>query len=290
MIETLIQFLITGIVLGSIYGLIGVGFSVVHSATGAINFAQGEFVVLGAFMSISLVGVGIHHPLAIVISPLILSIAALIVYRIFLQRVSSEPLYLVVATIALSLILRTVALYFWGREPLGAPSFFKGKLISVFGLNVSYDQVLIFSASVVFYFLLLFIFSYLPAGKAMKAVVEEREIAMSCGLNPQFYQSLSFSLGAFLGAFSGCILAPVSMLSYFSGGLLGLKGFASAVFAGLEHPQRVIFGGLALGILEAVAVYFVPSGFKDLVALVVLLFVLTFKPEGFFADSRKRVA
>ncbi|MCX7831525.1 MAG: branched-chain amino acid ABC transporter permease [Actinobacteria bacterium] len=290
MIETLIQLLISGAVLGSIYGLIGVGFSVVHTATGAINFAQGEFAVLGAFLAISLTGADLPHFFAVIISPIVLTLFVVLLFRIFLTRVADDALYLVVATIALSLMLKTLLLYFWGREPIGLSSPFQGKTLNIAGLMLGYDQLLIIAGALIAYIFLLFFFSKHPAGKAMKAVVEEKEIAMASGLNPALYQGVAFAFGSLLGAFAGCLVAPVSMLSYNSGGLLGLKGFASAIFAGLDRPERAVFGGIILGVIESLVVLFVPSGFKDVVALIVLLIVLTLKPEGFLSGGRKRLA
>lgn len=290
MIETIIQLLISGAILGSIYGLIGVGFSAVYTATGAINFAQGEFAVLGAFLAISLIGVGLPHIIAIIISPIVLTFLVVFLFRIFLIKVVNDALYLVVSTIAVSLMLKTILLYFWGREPIGLSTPFQGKMLNVAGVMISYDQLIIVVGAFVSYVVLLFFFSKHPAGKAMKAVVEEKEIAMASGLNPTIFQGTAFAFGSLLGAFAGCLVAPVSMLSYNSGGLLGLKGFASAIFAGLDRPERTVFGGIILGLIESFVVLFVPSGFKDMAALIVLLIVLTLKPEGFLSSGRKRLA
>lgn len=287
--ESLLPLIVSGIVLGSIYGLSGFGFSVVYRATGAINFAQGEFVVLGAFLGVTLTEKGIPYFAVAFLSPVLLSAFVLIVFYLFLSKVTEEPLRLVVATIALSLILKTLALYFWGREPLGLSSPFAGRGVEIGGIIVTADQLLIIGAVILTYLFLKLLFnSY--TGKLMQAVVEERELATAAGLNPNFYQALSFFLASFLGGFAGVAIAPVSMLSYQSGGLLGLKGFAAAVFAGLDNPERSFLGGIIIGILESLAILWLPSGYKDLVALVVLLLVLSFRPYGFFAKSKKRVA
>lgn len=286
--EVFLQLLLSGIILGSIYGLIGIGFSVFHSSTGAINFAQGEFVVLGSFLAITLASSGLPGPAAILLAALLLSLAAGLVFFVFLKKLADEPVYLVVATVALSLILRTLALYFWGREPLGLPSLFKNKAVVLRTVLISYDQLIVFATGILFYFLLLFLFRKTSTGKAIRAVVEDRELAKTSGLNPAAYQSLTFSLAAFLGAAAGGVLSPISMLSYHSGGLLGLKGFAAAVISGFEKPESAFAGGIILGIIESLSVFFFPSGFKDLVAVLVLLAVLTFKPEGLLMKGGRR--
>jgi branched-chain amino acid transport system permease protein len=288
--ELVLQVLLSGVILGAIYGLIGIGFSVFHSATGAINFAQGEFVVLGSFLAISLAGIGLPTPLAILISSIMLALAAGIFFLLFLKKLAEEPVYLVVATVALSLTLRTVALYFWGREPLGLPSIFKKNLLAFKEFSITYDQLLIFATGVFLYFQLLFLFRKTAIGKAIRAIMEDSELAQTSGLNPVTFQSFSFSLAAFLGALSGGILSPVSMLSYFSGGLLGLKGFTAAVIGGLEKPEAAFAGGIVLGIIESLATYFFPSGFKDLIALFILLLVLALKPEGLLVKGVSRKA
>lgn len=286
--EVFLQLLLSGIILGSIYGLIGIGFSVFHSSTGAINFAQGEFVVLGSFLAVSLAAAGLPAPASVIAAAVFLSLAAGLFFYVFLKRLADEPVYLVVATVALSLVLRTLALYFWGREPLGLPSLFANKVLAIGVVVASYDQLLVFVTGIFFYLFLLFLFRKTPAGKAIRAVVEDRELAQASGLNPAAYQSLTFSMAAFLGAVSGGVLSPISMLSYHSGGLLGLKGFAAAVISGFEKPEAAFAGGIILGIIESLSAYFFPSGFKDLVAVVVLLAVLTFKPEGLLIKGGTR--
>jgi branched-chain amino acid transport system permease protein len=286
----LTQFIAAGLTLGLIYGITGIGFSIVYNATGAINFAQGEFVVLGAFAAITLNALGFSIWLSVFLAAVFVSLGAFLVYLLLLKRVAFQPLLMVVATIGLSLSLKTIALYFWGREPLGLKHFVHEKSITFFGASITYQHLLIFALALFVYTFLTLFFRYTLTGKAMKAVVEEVEIARTTGINPIFYQSVAFAIAGAFAALSGSFMAPISMLSYYSGGLLGLKGFASAVVGGLDKPQNAVFGGVIIGLIEALSVIFIPSGLKDLSALVFLLIILAFKPEGLFVKAEKRWA
>lgn len=288
--EILPQFIIAGLTLGLIYGVTGIGFSIIYNATGAINFAQGEFVVLGAFTAITLSVLGFSIWLSVFLASILVFIGAFLVYFLFLRKVAFQPLLMVVATIGLSLSLKTIALYFWGREPLGLKHFIQEKSIIFLGANITYQHLLIFALAVFAYIFLTIFYRYTLTGKAMKAIVEEVEIARTTGINPIFYQSLAFAIAGAFAALSGSFMAPISMLSYYSGGLLGLKGFASAVVGGLDKPQNAVFGGIIIGLVESLSVIFIPSGLKDLSALIFLLIILAFKPEGLFIRAERRWA
>lgn len=282
------QFIAAGITLGLVYGITGIGFSIVYNATGAINFAQGEFVVLGAFTAITLNALGLSVWISALLSAALVGLGAFLIYIFFLRRVAFEPLLLVVATIGLSLVLRTLALYFWGREPLGLKHFLGEGSVKLFSASINYQQILILALALLIFLFLSIFFRYSIAGKAMKAVVEDVEIARTTGINPLFYQALSFALAGALAAVSGSFVAPISMLSYYSGGLLGLKGFAAAIVGGLNKPSNAIIGGIIIGLIESFSVIFIPSGLKDLSSLLFLLIVLALKPEGLFERAEKR--
>lgn len=286
----LLQFIFAGLTLGVIYGITGIGFSIIYNSTGAINFAQGEFLVLGAFITISLDKAGVPLFFSVALSFLILFISFGAVYFLFLKRAARDPILLVVATIGLSLVLKSALLYFWGREPLGLRDFFGGKSVSFYGVSTGFQNIFILVISCLIFLLLLIFFNRSFAGKAMKAVVEEPELARIAGISPVKYQMLSFSLAAGLAAFAGSIVAPVAMLSFGAGSLLGLKGFAAAIAGGLSKPEYAIPGGLIIGIVESLSVMLIPSGLKDVSALIFLLLILALKPEGLFIRGGRRKA
>lgn len=288
--SALLQFILAGITLGSIYGIVGIGFSLIFNATGAINFAQGEFVVLGAFLTISFYSFGLPIPVSVALSFLVMTVVAGAIELIVFRGVRYNVLAIIIGTIGVSLILRTIGLLGWGREPLGLPHFFGEHTIKIAGANISYQAVLIIITAAAILIFLEFFLNRTIAGKALRAVVEDREAARASGIMPEKYTLLAVALAGGTGALSGSVVAPLAFLSYSSGGLLGLKGFAAAIIGGLRKPSASLYGGIALGVIEALSAAFLPSGFKDAVALLVLLIVLALKPEGLFASRELRKA
>lgn len=288
--SALLQFIFAGITLGSIYGIVGIGFSLIFNATGAINFAQGEFVVLGAFLTISFYSLGLPVLVSVVISFFVMTaIAAAIELTVF-RGVKYNVMAIIIGTIGMSLVLRTIALLGWGREPLGLPHFFGEHTVRIAGATITYQAVFIIITAIAILVFLEFILNRTITGKALRAVVEDREAARTSGIMPEKFTLFAVALAGGLGALSGSVVAPLAFLSYGSGGLLGLKGFAAAIIGGLRKPSSSLYGGITLGIIEALAAAFLPSGYKDAVALLVLLLVLAIKPEGIFAPKELRKA
>lgn len=288
--EALLQFLFAGLTLGSIYGIVGIGFSLIFNATGAINFAQGEFVVLGAFFTISFQGMDMPLWLAVILSFLLMGIIGVLIEVLFLRPVGSDILALIIVTIGLSLVLRTIALLGWGREPLGLPYFFGGRTLTIFKASISVQSIVIIIAAILSLLFLELFFNRALHGKAMRAIVQDREATRAIGIKPEHYTMMALGLSGALASLAGSTMAPIALLSYFSGGLLALKGFAASIVGGLHKPRAALAGGLFLGVIEAFSSAFLPTGYKDAVALLVLLLVLAFKPEGIFSLGEVRKA
>jgi branched-chain amino acid transport system permease protein len=278
-----LQFVLTGITTGAIYGLIALGFNVLYNATDLINFAQGEFVMLGGLGFYTL-GTVLGWPAAAAFAAAvgIVSLLGLLLERVALRPVKKpEPLTLIIITVGASIFLRGLAMRLWGKDPY-----------SVAGLTASTEPVRIGGAAlmpqslwivgiVVAFMTGLHLFGKRTlTGKAMEACAIHRNAAWILGIPSDRMVLLAFALSAGLGAVGGVIIAPITLCSYDMGTMLGLKGFCAAMLGGLGSLWGAALGGVLLGVLESLGVGYFSSGIKDAVAFLVLLGILIVRPAG----------
>ncbi|MES0396260.1 MAG: branched-chain amino acid ABC transporter permease [Syntrophobacteria bacterium] len=286
------QFLVSGITSGSIYALIALGFGIIHNATGIVNFAQGEFVMLGAMTMISFTrGVGmpvfVAFPLAVLI---VMGVGWLMEIGPVRRARSNNILILVMITVGASITMREVAMLIWGKTPRILPPL-SGDDPLVWGHAAILPQTLwIFAIMLLVVVLLGFFFSKTMVGKAMRAVAENRRGAALIGIAVHRMTMLAFVLSGGIGAVAGIIITPITTMSYSAGVMLALKGFSAAILGGYGSMKGAIVGGLLLGILESFGAGFVSSAYKDAFAFLVLLLVLFVRPTGLFGKEEvKRV-
>ncbi len=279
-----LQYLIAGITAGAVYSLVAIGFTLIFNATGVINFAHGELVVFGALTAHTL-HYQLHLPLffSSILAVSLSGLLGLLLEKLVVSPLKNSPaLNLIIATIGASLFLRATAMLIWGKEPLPYPHFFGEQPFIFFGIRIMPQTIWnLFSAFFLFAILAIF-FKHTLIGKSMRATSLNREAALLMGINPEKTVELSFFLSALLAGLAGVSIAPLAMLGYGSGAILGLKGFASAILGGLENPLGALTGGLCLGILESLGSAYLSSGFKDAIALIIMLLILFFKPSGIF--------
>jgi branched-chain amino acid transport system permease protein len=286
-----LQFVASGLTAGAIYALVALGFTIVFNASGAINFAQGEFVMVGGMSAATLVAAGVPLPLAV-----LLAIAAAIVVALIIERVAISParhagtVTLIIITIGVSLFLRGLAQLVWGKGVFGLPAFSGDAPIALAGATIMPQSLWVLGGAAVSVLALRFFYGSTLAGKAMLATSFNRLAAQLVGINTRAVLFASFGLAAFLGAVGGVLIAPIAFTSYDAGIMLGLKGFAAAMLGGLGSFAGAVLGGLVLGLLEGLGAGFVSSAYKDAIAFVVILGVLFFMPGGFLgARSSDRV-
>jgi branched-chain amino acid transport system permease protein len=287
----LIQFCFAGIMVGSIYGLVAVGFNIVFNATGAVNFAQGEFAMLGGMLGAGLLtATGLPLPAVIV-----LTVAAVTVIGILFERLAINPargapiLNVIIITIGASIFLKGAVMVTVGKNAAGLPAFSGEQPLRVLGAAILPQALWIVGVALAIMGGLHLFFGRTLVGKAMQAVAIDREAARLVGINVGRMVMLSFALGAAVGAVAGIIITPVTLTIYDAGTMLGLKGFAAAVTGGLGNTLGGIAGGLVLGLLEALGGGLIASEVKDVLAFLLLLFLLFFRPRGLFgrADSER---
>jgi branched-chain amino acid transport system permease protein len=282
------QFLYSGLTSGSIYALVAIGYNIIYNTTGLINFAQGEFVVLGGMLmytTLNMLGLNIFN--SFIITFFVMFFVGLIFERFFLRyvRLKTET-NLITLTIALSIILRGLAMVIWGRDSLPITSYVEEKTIPLIYGSITSQSILVIVVCFITAVFLSSFFKYTKYGKAFRACYDDQVASTICGINVNMIRMLSFAIASFLGALAGAIIAPITFVTYTDGVMAGLKGFAAAILGGLGSFWGGLFGGFLLGVIEGFFAFVFPSGFKDAFAFVILLLILFIKPSGFFGKKK----
>lgn len=280
-LDQLLQYLFSGLTLGAIYALIALALVMTYNITGILNMAQGEFVALGALTACSLYTAGLPALLCFFLAVLVTAAAGGLVERLAINPArDASPLSLIIITIGVSISLRGLALLIWGTDPHSLPAFTRGGPLQVLGAAVNTQSLWIFGLVVVTVAGLFAFMERTYWGKAVRACVVNRTAARLMGINPYLLSFLAFIASGAMGAAAGIFITPVTLATYDMGFMLGLKGFVAAVLGGINNVGGAIVGGFLLGVLEIFGAGLVSSGFKDAVAMIVLIAVLLVRPEG----------
>ncbi|TSA13553.1 MAG: branched-chain amino acid ABC transporter permease [Betaproteobacteria bacterium] len=277
------QYLLTGLTVGAIYALVALGFSIIFNASHVINFAQGEFVMIGGMASVSFTAAGLPYLLAI---PLAIAAAALV--GLALEKFAVEPargasvVTLIIITIGASIFLRGLAMVIWDKRLHPLKPFTGDTPIAIAGATILPQSLWVLGVTLAIVLALSWFFGRTLLGKAMLATSHNRLAAQLVGINVRRVLFLSFGLSAALGAVAGILIAPITTTSYDVGVMLGLKGFAAAILGGLGSGVGAVVGGLVLGIAETMSAGYLSSAYKDAIAFVIILAVLFFMPSGLF--------
>jgi branched-chain amino acid transport system permease protein len=280
--EELLQYLFSGVTNGAIYAIIALGFTMLYNATELINFAQGEFVMLGALSFVSLWN-GCHLPLLVAFAITVVGLALLgmLFERLAIRTVRRpHPIVLVIITVGVSIFLRGVAMLGWGKDAHGAPSFTKHPPFHIAGASLLPQSLWIIGIVLIVVLGLQIFFKRTLTGKAMQACAISKRAAWLLGIPSERMVLFAFAISAAMGAVAGMIIAPITMCSYDMGTLLGLKGFCAAMLGGLGSSMGSVLGGFLLGILEALGIGYFSSSLKDAIAFLLLLLILYVRPSG----------
>ncbi len=288
-----LNFLLDGITYGSIYAIVAIGFNIIYNTTGIINFAQGEFVMLGAMISATLYvpgsdGARVPLVLAIVIAVVIVALVGGMVELVFIRWLKSPSvLRMIVITIGVSILIREAALHVWDEKPHFLPpwSGTSTSSVSVFGAHVSPQVLWVLGICLVIVVALSLFFRLSNLGREMRACAANRTGAILCGINTSRLVTLSFMLSAAIGGLAGSVLCPIGGAQYDAGTPLAIKGFTVAILGGLGNSGGAVAAGMILGILEAFSVSVVGGAYKEVTALALLLIVLCIRPSGIFGSS-----
>ncbi|KMY53052.1 MULTISPECIES: branched-chain amino acid ABC transporter permease [Bacillaceae] len=286
-----IQLIFSGLTIGSIYALVAIGFVITYNITGVLNFAQGDFAMLGAMLAITFVSMDIPMGLGIILSIGIVVLVGGIFERtaIYPARNASLPT-LIIITLGVAIAIRGLAILIWGTQPRSLPPFTENNPINVLNAVLLPQSIWAVGISVVSLIAMHYFFNKTFIGKAVTACVVNRSAARLMGIKPEWMSFISIAVSAGLGAIAGIIIAPISGATYEMGLMIGMKAFVAAVIGGLTNAPAAIIGAFMIGILESFTEGLWTSGYKDAISFALLLLVLFFMPNGLFAKATgKRV-
>jgi len=289
--EQLLQLVLVGLTQGAIYALIALGFVTIYNVTGVINFAQGEFAMLGAMLMVSLAPLGLPTPAAF-----FLAVAGVVVVGGGVERLAIHParrasvVTLIIITIGADIVLRGLALLAWGTDPLPLAPFSAGPPLTFGGAFITRQALWILGTTAVTLAALYAFFEYTYPGKIVRACAINRLAARLSGISPERMSLLAFCLAAALGGVGGVVIAPLTLVSYDMGLYLGLRGFVAAVMGGLVSAPGAVAGALLLGILEALVAGIWKAAYKEAAAFLVLFVILLLRPQGLFTRAVARQA
>ena len=286
MVEAL-QFLLSGLVVGSIYGLVGVGFTGIYNVTGIVNFAQGDFAVVGALTAITLNLAGMPLLLAALLAIVITCALAALVERTAIRPVRQDVIRGIIITIGIGVVIQGAAVIAWGTDAQPMPAFSSERPIDLFGATLLPQSLWVIGTATALVGGLYVFFQHTYLGKMFRACAMNPFAARLVGVRVATMSAISFMLSGILGAVAGIIIAPIALTQYDSGLQLGIKGFVACIIGGFGNPIGAALGGLLLGILEAFAAGYVSSGYKNAIAFVLLLLFLFFRPGGLLGDMER---
>ncbi len=287
----LIDQFISGLAIGSVYSLLGLGFTMIFAATKRINFAHGDLMALGGLLGLVYVKLFPAFPLlAFFIGPLSIGAVSVILERILLRPLQEmRPLKFVIATIGLSIVMKIVMKLIWGPDALAYPRLLPEEPIMLLGVRVTPQMLLIFFVSLALMVLLQSFFLLTRPGRSLRALSMDRYAARLMGVHIGRSITLTYFLSGVLAGIAGMLIGPVFFVSSGMGTILGLKSFVAAVIGGLGNVPGTIAGGLLLGVAENLSSGFVSSAFKNAISLSFLVLVLLFRPQGLFSGFRRKI-
>lgn len=279
---------IIGITFGLIYGLVAIGYSLIWQSMGLVHFAQGDLLMVGGFVALTLINAGIDN-LFLVLCLVFLALALLggVIQRVAYKHIPQNKMVTrIIATLGMSMVLKNAAVFIWGTNSVNLPeNFFPGSPLQLFGVSIRpvyYWTLLISVCLVVGLVLFLYRTKY---GLAVRLTAHNYELAKLMGINPNTYQTLAFMVAIGLTGIAGILCSPISFISYKMGLAFGVKGFAAAIIGGLDSLPGSIVGGIILGVIEVFFGRFI-SGYIEAVLFGIMILVLIVRPQGIFGKAK----
>src|SRR5262245_1836080 len=281
-----LQFLASGLTVGAIYALVALGFTLIYNASDVINFAQGEFVMLGGMVTVFAVAAGLPLPLAAPLAVVVAVAVGLLLHKLAIEPArGASAVTLIIITIGASILLRGVASVAFDKRFHSLPPFAGSDPWLVGGAAVLPQSLVVLAGTAAIVTALWTFMAHTLTGKALIATASNRLAARLTGINTDRIVGLSFAVSAGIGAVGGILVTPITLTSYDVGTLLALKGFAAAMLGGMGNPLGAVAGGLIVGLLEAFGAGYISSAYKDAIAFLVILAVLFLRPQGLLGSA-----
>ncbi len=283
MLAQFLQFLFSGVTVGATYALAALGFTLIYNASNVINFAQGEFIMLGGMLAVFFAQMGLPMPAALALAILVPAVVGVLVEKLAIEPVKgAETVTLIIITIGASLVIRGLIQVWLGKGTYSLPAFSGNDPIEILGATLLPQSLWVLGVTALVVAGLWYFFNRTLYGKAMLATSYNRLASELVGINTNWVLFVSFAMSAALGALGGILVTPITLTSYDVGIMLGLKGFVAAVVGGLGNGLGAVLGGLLVGVVEAMAAGYISSAYKDAVPFVLILLILFFMPRGLF--------
>lgn len=285
----ILQTIVSGIGIGCVFGLIGIGYCVIYNASGIVNFAQGAFVMLGGMLTHALFSkAGMPLFVSAVIAIALAAVLGVLVERFVVRplwRRNATPFVMILATLAVQIVVERATLLGAGDQPKTLPNFIDLPPMMLGSVAISYQQMTIALSSVMLVGLLALFFARTRVGRAMRACSINRESAALQGIPVSRMLAYAFALSAGLGAFAGVLITPTQFTAFNVGVPFAISGFIAAIIGGFGKPGGAFLGGLLLGLAQSLAIITLGSSFKTIAALSILLVFITIRPNGLFGKK-----
>jgi branched-chain amino acid transport system permease protein len=276
-----LQFLFSGLTVGAVYAMVALGFTLIYNASDVVNFAQGEFVMIGGMGTVFIAAAGVPLPLAAALAVLAAIAVGLLIHALAIEPArGASAVTLIIITIGASIFLRGVAQVLFDKQAHKIPAFSGDAPINVGGAAIQPQSLWVLGGAVAIFLALYVFFNQTVLGKAVLATASNRLAAKLVGINTAIIMALAFGTSAAIGALAGILITPITLTSYDVGILLALKGFAAAMLGGMGNPLGAVVGGILLGLFEQFSAGYLSSSYKDAVAFVTILMVLFLMPSG----------
>ena len=286
------QYLLNGLPTGAIYALVALSYSLIYTASGVLNWSQGDMVMLGAYLGFAFTQLaGLGFTVSFVLSMLLVGMVGVLVQRFILRPLKERgapALNVVIATLGVAIITRNVALLVWGPDAQLLQSPVSTEPIDVGMLKITCQDLLIVFVALLLMAALQYMLKCTKEGKALRAVAQDRYAAVLMGVDTNKSDAVAFATSASLGAAAGMLVAPVFFVTFNMGAGIGLKGFVAAVIGGLGYIPGAIGGGFFLGLLESSAGGQISSGYRDVITYAILILVLWLRPSGLFLRRKQQ--
>ncbi len=287
----LLQTTISGVSVGCIYGLVALGLVMLFKATEVLSFVQGEIMMMSAFIAYSCVSIfNLPYIAAVVISILMAGVLGMIIERVTIRPLIGEPVFaIVMLTIGLAYVFRSLVSIFpvWGTAIYGIATPFSGKNLRSGDLVIAQNDLLIIFSTICLIFILALFFRYTKMGTAMRATSQNQLAAVYMGINVNSVFSLTWGIASALGGIAGVLLAPITQI-HMNMGFFVIKAFPAAVLGGFNSIPGAIVGGIVIGISESISGFYLPEGWKDITAWLILILILLIRPQGIFGIQEKK--
>ncbi|AHM04708.1 High-affinity branched-chain amino acid transport system permease protein LivH [Roseibacterium elongatum DSM 19469] len=282
----LMQFLFSGVTVGAVYALVALGFTIIYNASDVVNFAQGEFVMLGGMITVFAHAAGLPLPLAAVLAIVVTGVIGVALNKLAIEPARGAPVVsLIIITIGAAIFIKGVTKLVFDKQLHRFPAFSGDTPIQIMGATILPQSLWVIAGAVAVFIGLFLFFTRTLTGRAVLATSNNRLAAQLVGINTKWVMTLAFSLSAAIGALAGVLVTPITLTSYDVGIALALKGFAAAMLGGMGNPKGALVGGILLGLLEALTAGYISSQYKDAAAFIVILAVLFVMPQGLFGSK-----